>query len=69
MLGRARQVVIKKDETIIVDGAGSEDDVKGRIKNIKNQLEESESEYDRENCRKEWLNYLVGSSNSGWCCN
>ncbi|MDD3889610.1 MAG: chaperonin GroEL [Syntrophomonadaceae bacterium] len=48
MLGRARQVVIKKDETIIVDGAGSEDDVKGRIKNIKNQLEESESEYDRE---------------------
>ncbi|MDD4548374.1 MAG: chaperonin GroEL [Syntrophomonadaceae bacterium] len=48
MLGRARQVVIKKDETIIVDGAGSEDDVKGRIKNIKTQLEESESEYDRE---------------------
>lgn len=47
-LGRARQIVVKKDETIIVDGAGSEDDVKGRIANIKAQLEESESEYDRE---------------------
>jgi len=48
MLGRARQVVVRKDETIIVDGAGSEADVKARIENIKKQLEESESEYDRE---------------------
>jgi len=48
MLGRARQVVVKKDETIIVDGAGSEEDVRGRISNIKAQLEETESEYDKE---------------------
>lgn len=48
MLGTARQVVVKKDETIIIDGAGSEDDVKGRIANIKKQLEETESEYDKE---------------------
>lgn len=48
MLGRARQVVVRKEETIIVDGAGSEADVKARIENIKKQLEESESEYDRE---------------------
>ncbi len=48
MLGRARQIVVKKDETIIVDGAGTEDDVKGRLANIKAQLEETESEYDRE---------------------
>lgn len=48
MLGKARQVVVKKDETIIVDGAGSEDDVKNRIANIKAQLEESDSEYDKE---------------------
>ncbi len=48
MLGRARQVVVKKDETIIVDGAGSEEDVKARIANIKTQLEETDSEYDRE---------------------
>lgn len=48
MLGRARQVVVKKDECIIVDGAGSEEDVKARIANIKAQLEETDSEYDRE---------------------
>ncbi|KUG04460.1 heat shock protein 60 family chaperone groel [hydrocarbon metagenome] len=48
MLGRARQIVVKKDETIIVDGAGTEEDVKGRLANIKAQLEETDSEYDRE---------------------
>lgn len=47
-LGRARQVVIRKEETVIVDGAGSEQDVKDRIANIKKQLEETDSEYDRE---------------------
>jgi len=48
MLGRARQVVVKKEETIIIDGAGGEEDVKDRIANIKRQLEETDSEYDRE---------------------
>lgn len=48
MLGRANKVVVKKEECIIVDGAGSEDNVKARINNIKKQLEETESEYDRE---------------------
>jgi chaperonin GroEL len=48
MLGKARQVVVKKDETIIVDGAGNEAEVKARIANIKAQLEETESEYDKE---------------------
>ncbi|NLB52532.1 MAG: chaperonin GroEL [Syntrophomonadaceae bacterium] len=48
MLGKARQVVVKKEETIIIDGAGGEDDVKERIANIKRQLEETDSEYDRE---------------------
>lgn len=48
MLGKARQIVVKKDETIIVDGAGSEDEIKARSANIKNQLEETDSEYDRE---------------------
>jgi chaperonin GroEL len=48
MLGRARQVVVKKEECIIVDGAGSEEDVKSRIANIKKQLEETDSEYDKE---------------------
>lgn len=48
MLGRANNVVVKKDETIIVDGAGAEEAVKGRIANIKAQLEASDSEYDKE---------------------
>ncbi|MEN6460049.1 MAG: chaperonin GroEL, partial [Syntrophomonas sp.] len=48
MLGRADKVVVKKDETIIIDGAGSEEDVKARIANIKKQLEETDSEYDKE---------------------
>jgi chaperonin GroEL len=48
MLGRAAKVVIKKEETIIIDGAGTEDEVKGRINNIKKQLEETDSEYDKE---------------------
>ncbi len=48
MLGRANNVVVKKDETIIVDGAGTEESVKARISNIKAQLEASDSEYDRE---------------------
>jgi len=48
MLGRAHQVVVKKEECIIVDGAGSEEDIKARIANIKTQLEETDSEYDKE---------------------
>ena len=48
MLGKAAKIVIKKEETIIVDGAGSEAEVKGRIGVIKKQLEETESEYDKE---------------------
>ena len=48
MLGSARQVKVKKEETIIVDGAGSEKDIKDRINSIKKQLEETTSEYDSE---------------------
>ncbi|NLB17840.1 MAG: chaperonin GroEL [Syntrophomonadaceae bacterium] len=48
MLGRARQVKVKKEETIIVDGAGSDKDIKERINSLKSQLEETTSEYDRE---------------------
>ena len=48
MLGKARQVVVNRNETIIVDGAGSEEAVKGRIAVIKKQAEETESEYDKE---------------------
>ena len=47
-LGRARQVKVAKENTIIVDGAGDIEDIKNRVKSIKMQIEETTSEFDRE---------------------
>ncbi|MHB1380747.1 MAG: chaperonin GroEL [Thermoleophilia bacterium] len=47
-LGKARKVVVTKENTTIVDGAGKAADIKGRIKQIKNEIEASDSEFDRE---------------------
>jgi chaperonin GroEL len=47
-LGHAKQVVVQKENTIIVDGDGSSEDIKARISNIKAQLETSTSEFDKE---------------------
>jgi chaperonin GroEL len=48
MLGRARRVVVTKDDTTIIEGAGSKEAIQGRIAQIKKQIEETESDYDRE---------------------
>ena len=48
MLGRAKRVMIEKENTTIVDGAGSKDEIQGRIGQIKAQIEETTSDYDRE---------------------
>jgi chaperonin GroEL len=48
LLGRARKVVITKDETTIVDGAGDSDQVNGRVAQIRAEIENSDSDYDRE---------------------
>ena len=48
LLGSARKIVVTKDETTIVEGAGSEDDIKGRINQIKAEIENTDSDYDRE---------------------
>jgi chaperonin GroEL len=48
LLGRARRIVVTKDDTTIVDGAGAEDEVKGRISQIKREIEETDSDWDRE---------------------
>ncbi|TML37653.1 MAG: chaperonin GroEL [Actinobacteria bacterium] len=48
LLGRARKVVVTKDETTIVEGAGTESDIKGRINQIKAEIENTDSDYDRE---------------------
>ncbi len=47
-LGRCRRVTANKDETIFVEGHGSEEDIQGRIKQIKAQIEDTTSEFDRE---------------------
>ena len=48
MLGKAEKVSISKENTTIVDGAGSKDDIQGRVAQIKAQIEETTSDYDRE---------------------
>jgi chaperonin GroEL len=47
-LGTAKRVVINKDNTIIVDGAGEDDVIKGRVAQIRGQIEDSTSDYDKE---------------------
>jgi chaperonin GroEL len=47
-LGKARRVVISKDATTIIDGAGDPEDIKGRIKQIKAEIETTDSDFDRE---------------------
>jgi chaperonin GroEL len=48
MLGRAKKVVIEKEKTTIVDGAGKKKDIEARVSQIKSQIEETTSDYDRE---------------------
>jgi chaperonin GroEL len=48
LLGRARKVVITKDDTTLVEGAGSEEDIKGRINQIKAEIDKTDSDWDRE---------------------
>jgi chaperonin GroEL len=48
LLGKARKIVVTKDETTIVEGAGDSDQIAGRVNQIKNEIEKSDSDYDRE---------------------
>src|SRR5436190_1438291 len=48
MLGRARKVVVTKDETTVVDGSGDTDQIAGRVSQIRAEIEKSDSDYDRE---------------------
>jgi chaperonin GroEL len=47
-LGRAKRVTVDKDNTTVVDGAGTQKNIEGRIKQLRNQIEETTSDYDRE---------------------
>jgi chaperonin GroEL len=48
LLGRAKKVIVTKDDTTIVDGAGTEEDIKGRIAQIRNEIDNTDSDWDRE---------------------
>jgi chaperonin GroEL len=48
LLGRARKVVVTKDETTIVEGAGDSEQISGRVQQIRTEIEKSDSDYDRE---------------------
>jgi chaperonin GroEL len=48
LLGRAKKIVVTKDETTIIEGAGNDNDIKGRISQIKAEIDNTDSDYDRE---------------------
>src|SRR5947199_4843451 len=48
LLGTARKIVVTKDDTTVVEGGGKEDEIKGRINQIKGEIEKTDSDYDRE---------------------
>jgi len=58
-LGRAKRIVVDKDNTTIIEGAGKQADIEGRVKQIRAQIEETTSDYDREKLQ-ERLAKLVG---------
>ena len=58
-LGQAKRIKVEKENTTIVDGSGNKDDIKGRVKQIRAQIEEATSDYDREKLQ-ERLAKLVG---------
>jgi chaperonin GroEL len=59
-LGRAKRVTIDKDNTTIVDGAGEKGDIEGRVKQIRAQIEETTSDYDREKLQERLAKIIGG---------
>jgi len=59
-LGRAKRVTIDKDNTTIVDGAGGKNDIEGRVKQIRAQIEETTSDYDREKLQERLAKIIGG---------
>src|SRR5262245_19948439 len=59
-LGRAKRVTIEKEETTIVEGAGKKDEIKARIAQIKKQIEDTTSDYDREKLQERLAKLAAG---------
>ena len=62
LLGRARKVVVTKDTTTIVEGAGSQEDIKGRINQIKAEIDKTDSDWDREKLQERLAKLAGGVS-------
>jgi chaperonin GroEL len=60
LLGRARKVVVTKDETTIVEGAGDAEQIAGRVNQIRAEIEKSDSDYDREKLQERLAKLAVG---------
>jgi chaperonin GroEL len=60
LLGRARKVVVAKEETTIVEGAGDAEQIKGRVNQIRAEIEKSDSDYDREKLQERLAKLAVG---------
>jgi chaperonin GroEL len=54
MLGKSKRIRVEKENTTIIDGAGKKDDIQGRCTQIRQQIEETTSDYDRRSCRSGW---------------
>lgn len=59
-LGQAKRIVVDKDNTTIVDGAGDKDDIEARVKQIRVQIEETTSDYDREKLQERLAKIIGG---------
>jgi len=59
-LGRAKRIVVDKDNTTIVDGAGKKEDIEARVKQIRVQIEETTSDYDREKLQERLAKIIGG---------
>ena len=68
MLGSARQIKISKDETTIVEGKGKKEDIDARVAQIKAQIEETTSEFDKEKLQERLKIIWWCSCYSGWSC-
>lgn len=60
MLGRAKRVIIDKDKTTIIEGGGKRSDIEARIKQIRNEVEETKSDYDREKLQERLAKLAAG---------
>ena len=65
-LGRAKRITVDKDNTTIVEGAGKKADIEGRVKQIRNQIEDTTSDYDREKLQERLAKIVGGWPWSRW---